>query len=111
MSEKIMRENLFVVAQAYATAKGLALTTVSKQIHGNQHFLSKYIAGEISVQVQTYWLIVDRLRESFPTNASWPDTLDVPRLSRVPREPSDPPLRGPGGKFLGKKVHKSGARG
>lgn len=106
-----MRENLFVVAQAYATAKGLALTTVSKQIHGNQNFLSRYIAGEISVQIKTYWLMVNRLRENFPATASWPDTLDVPRLSRVPREPSDPPLRGPGGKYLGKNVHKEGVRG
>ena len=111
MSEQIMRENLLVLAQTYATAKGWALTTVSKQIHGNQHFLQGFIAGNISTSIKTYHRMIDKLRAAWPTGVKWPITRDVPRPTRVAyREPLNLPKRGPGGKFLGKKVPKSRAR-
>lgn len=111
MSERIMRENLLVLAQTYAIAKGWALTTVSKQIHGNQSFLEDYVAGNISTTIRTYHVMLDRLREHWPKGIKWPATRDVPRPTRVPyRAPANPPPRGPGGRFLGKKVYKSRRR-
>jgi hypothetical protein len=105
MSEQIMRQNLLVIAQTFATAKGWALATVSKQIHGNQAFLERYLAGEISTTIKTYFVMVDRLREAWPPGTKWPATLDVPRPKRVEyRRPANPTPRGAGGRFLGKKV-------
>ncbi len=111
MSEQIMRENLLVLAQTYATAKGWALTTVSKQIHGNQHFLEGVVSGNISTTIKTYHLMIDKLRANWPAGVKWPITRDVPRPTRTPyREPLDLPKRGPGGRFLEKKLYKSRAR-
>jgi hypothetical protein len=103
MSEQIMRNNLLVLAQTFATAKGWALATVSKKIHGDQAFLERYLAGQGSTTIKTYFLMVERLREAWPKGAPWPKTLAVPRLARVPHKPM--PQRAPSGKFLGKKVH------
>jgi len=111
MSEQIMRENLFVIAQTFATAKGLALTTVSKRFHGNQNFLNDYVKGDISTTLKTYFGIIDKLREEWPTGTKWPETRSIPRPTRVAyRAPTDLPPRGDSGKFLGKKVHKQVAR-
>lgn len=107
MSEHIMRENLLVVAQTYAAAKGWALTTVSKQIHGNQSFLEGFVSGRISVRIDTYHTMMDKFRAEWPPGAKWPVTRDIPAPKKLPyREPIDLPERGTGGKFLGKKVHK-----
>lgn len=112
MSEQIMRENLLVLAQTYAIEKGWALTTVSKQIHGNQSFLEDFVAGKISTTLKTYHLMIDRLRDQWPTGLKWPTTREVPRPARVPyRAPVNLPARGPGGKFLGKKLYKRRGRG
>lgn len=102
MSEQIMRENLFVLAQAFADAKGLSLTTVSKRIHGNQRFLEKYLAGEISTTIRIYYQMVRRLREAWPKGTAWPKTRDVPRPTRVDYETqsrSNVRKRGSDGKF------------
>lgn len=112
MSEQIMRENLLVLAQTYATERGLALTTVSKQFHGNQSFLEGFISGKISTTVRTYFSMVDKFRAEWPKGLKWPETRSVPRPTRIAyREPTNLPTRGEGGKFLGKKVHKSRGRG
>jgi hypothetical protein len=82
MSEQIMRENLLVLAQTYATAGGWSLSTVSKQIHGNQAFLAQFLAGEISTTIKTYYLMVNRLRKSWPKKTPWPRTIPVPKLGK-----------------------------
>lgn len=102
-----MRENLFVVAQAYADANGLAMTTVSKRFHGNQFFLERFIRGQVSTTVRKYYEMLERFREEWPAGAKWPVTKETGRPTRVapPAVPRAMPPRGPGGKFLGKKVH------
>lgn len=82
MSEQIMRENLLVLAQTYATAEGWSLSTVSKQIHGNQAFLAKYLAGEISTTIRTYYLMVNRLRARWPKKTRWPRTSPIIKLGK-----------------------------
>lgn len=107
MTEQIMRENLFVIAQTFATERELALTTVSKKIHGNQNFLDKYIRGEISTTLRIYFLMIERLRAEWPAGLEWPETREIPRPLRTPYRPLvNPPPRGSAGRFLGKKVHK-----
>ena len=104
MSEQIMRSNLMVLAQAFADAKGWALSTVSKRIHGDQAFLERYISGKGSTTVKTYFTMVERFRAEWPTGAPWPKTVEVPKLSRTPHKAL--PERGDSGKFLGKKLDK-----
>src|ERR1700722_11862364 len=113
MSEEIMRQNLFVVAQAYATARGLSLSTVSKEIHGNGKFFADFLAGRASCGLNTYFLMADKLRKAWPKNVPWPQTTAIPKLARVPYRPGSAPSRngplpkrGAGGKFLGKNIHK-----
>lgn len=111
MSEEIMQQNLLVLTQTYATAKGLALTTVSKRIHGNQSFIDDFIAGKISTTIKTYFGMIERLRDEWPKGTKWPVTRDIPRPGKVAfRAPVPLPTRGPGGRFLGKKVPKSRSR-
>jgi hypothetical protein len=107
MSEDLMRNNLFVLAQRYATGHGLELTTVSKKIHGNQRFLEKFLAGQVSCTLRMYFLMVDKIRATWPKEAKWPETREVPRLVKVPSKPrANRRPQGPDGKFLGKIVHK-----
>lgn len=82
MSEKIMRENLFVLAQVYASAKDWSISTVSKQIHGNQAFLEKFLKGEVSPTVGTYFKMVNKLRLNWPKGLEWPKTSGIPKLGK-----------------------------
>lgn len=110
-SEQIMRQNLVTVAQTFAEAKGWSLSTVSKQIHGNQAFLAEYLVGNVSTTIKTYFLMLSRLRENWPADLAWPETRAVPRPKKLPyREPINLPVRGDLGRFLGKKVHKRARR-
>lgn len=111
MIEQIMRENLLVLAQAYATAKGWSLATVSKQIHGNQAFLAQFLSGQVSTTIRTYEKMVGKIRTDWPKGLGWPETRAVPSPKRVPyRAPVSMPGRDSGGKFLGKKLHKRSRR-
>jgi hypothetical protein len=82
MTEKIMRENLFVIAQAYATAKGLSLTTISKEIHGNGGFFAGFIAGELSTGLDTYFTMLNRMRSRWPRKTPWPKTNGMQKLGK-----------------------------
>ncbi len=97
-----MRDNLLVLAQTFATAKGWSLVTVSKKIHGNQRFLAEFTDGTVSTRIETYFLMIEKLREMWPPGLAWPVLRDIPapprRVETVPRP------RGDRGKFLGKKV-------
>jgi hypothetical protein len=107
VTEQIMRENLFVIAQAYSNATGLAMTTVSKKIHGNGEFFASFLVGKLSCGIGTYFLMIDKFRKAWPKNAKWPETAVIPRLSRTPyRPPVNLPERGKGGRFLGTKIPK-----
>lgn len=103
-----MRANLLVLAQTYADAKGWQLTTVSKQIHGNQYFFRDFVAGKISTTLKSYFRMIDDLRINWPVGLKWPVTRAIPHPSKVPYRTL--PTRGDAGKFLGKKVDKPRSR-
>ena len=77
-----MRENLLVLAQTYASATGASLGAVSKKIHGNHAFLEKFLNGEISTTLSTYFLMINRLRRKWPRKTPWPKTVAVPKLGK-----------------------------
>lgn len=97
-----MRDNLLVLAQTFATAKGWSLVTVSKKIHGNQRFLAEFTEGTVSTRIETYFLMIERLREMWPPGLAWPQLRDIPAPPR--RTEIVPHPRDSTGKFLGKKV-------
>ncbi len=78
-----MRQNLLVLAQTYATATGRPLGAVSKQIHGNHAFLEKFFRGEISARIDTYFVMLNRLRKLWPPKTPWPATASVPKLGKI----------------------------
>lgn len=82
MSEQIMRQNLFVLAQAYADATGLSMTTVSKKIHGNGDFFAGFLEGKLSTGVDTYFVMVNRFRARWPKNTPWPKTAPMTKLGK-----------------------------
>ncbi len=82
MSEQTMRQNLFVIAQAYAEATRLSITTVSKKIHGNGDFFAGFLNGDLSTGVDTYYLMVNRFRARWPKNTPWPKTSPIPKLGK-----------------------------
>lgn len=100
-----MRSNLMALAQTFAIAKGWALATVSKRIHGDQAFLERYLQGNGSTTIKTYFTMVDRLRADWPPGVRWPKTVGVPKLTRK-RPTRRLPKRGARGLFLGKKLDK-----
>lgn len=91
MSDELMRQNMAVVAQAYANAKNLALTTVSKRFHGSSSFLTRYIAGASSPTIRQYFAILGRLREDWPKGVKWPRTAPIPRFELTVGEVVAPP--------------------
>lgn len=83
--EQGMRDNLLVIAQTFATASGLSLTTVSKQIHGGGEFFARYAAGEASCGVDTYFRMVNRFRarwSDLPVKTPWPETSAMGKLGK-----------------------------
>lgn len=80
--EEIMRNNLFAIAQTYASAKNQAMTTVSKSIHGNQNFLQQYLQGKVAPTVKTYFTMVNRFRARWPKGTPWPKTVAIPKLGK-----------------------------
>lgn len=77
-----MRQNLFVIAQAYAEATGLSMVTVGKKIHGNGDFFGEFLNGDISCGVNTYYQLVNRFRARWPKGAPWPQTSPIGRLGK-----------------------------
>jgi hypothetical protein len=77
-----MRQNLFVIAQAYAEATGLSMTTVSKKIHGNGDFFAGFLNGDLSCGVDTYYQMVNKFRARWPKGAPWPQTAPIPKVGK-----------------------------
>lgn len=80
--EDLMRTNLIAIAQRYAEAKKWSLATVSKEIHGNQAFLSEYLAGQMSPRVDTYFAMIAKFRAKWPRGVEWPKTAPIPKLGK-----------------------------
>ena len=103
-----MRENLLVLAQTFATAKGWSLVTVSKKIHGNQRFLAEFTDGSVSTGLGTYFGMIEKLRGMWPVGLKWPELRDIPspkfRADVIPLPRDDT------GKFLGKNNSRRSAR-
>ena len=87
MSEKIMRDNLRVLTFAYARATGASMFMISKNFQGGGgQILERYFAGEISMQIKTYFRTVNRFRTKWPAGVEWPETEPIEKLVEQPDE-------------------------
>lgn len=77
MVEKKIRENLLAIADAYAKATGLALSTVSGKFHGKTSFLAALRAGECSLSISTVDAMLAKFSANWPSGAIWPKTQPV----------------------------------
>lgn len=72
--DKIARENLFRIVDAYAKGTGLSVSTISGRFYGNQAFLANYRSGKIKSMT---FRKVDEMLEKL--SAVWPDGLKWPK--------------------------------
>lgn len=86
--EELMRQNLIAMAQAYAHAKGWALATVSKEIHGNQAFLEGYLNGEMSPTTKKYFAMMKHLVSNMPESGRIPDLAFIHPLGKTVDNPA-----------------------
>lgn len=91
MSEEIMRKNFLLLAAAYGVHAGLPENIVSKRIYGHQDFIRRYRDGETCPTIDNYYRMVDKMREGWPADAPWPQTLPIPKVGE--KNNSDDPAR------------------
>lgn len=65
-------KNLMDLANAYAEAKDISLSTVGRYIHGTASFFQKLDNGDITVSARTYDSLVGRFEQQWPKGAPWP---------------------------------------
>jgi hypothetical protein len=80
--EDVMRQNLFAIAQTYASHRGITLSTLSNKIHGNHRFLERYLEGQISTTIRTYFQMINQLRVLWPDGLAWPKTVALRKLGK-----------------------------
>lgn len=69
---KVCRDNLLTLARVYGRAKGVSLSSVSKEFYGNVNFLKKFAAGKHSVSLSKMDEMLERFRDQWPEGVSWP---------------------------------------
>ena len=72
--DETARANILAIADAYAAATGLALTTVSKRFHGNHEFFRKLRDGTNNVETRKLGAMVDDFWAKWPPKTKWPKT-------------------------------------
>lgn len=73
---KIMRQNVVTLAKAFAEAKGLKLSTVSRMFHGDPQYLGNLVKGSYP-KVDKY----DASMEFFM--AHWPEGVERPIIVQI----------------------------
>lgn len=72
-----IRHNFVKIATVYAKARGIKLETLSREIHGNRHFLRDFKSGECSVTLSKAKEMLAKLRQEWPDHLSWPEVFPV----------------------------------
>lgn len=72
MIVETLRYNILRVARAYAQARDLSLTTVSKQFYGTTTFLADFEKGRGSVSVDKLEAMFKKFKDQWPKGARWP---------------------------------------
>lgn len=72
MIAKILRENLLTLAKAYAKATGSTLPAVSKRFYGNVGFFADFRAGDASISIDKYEVVVGQFIDNWPKDTAYP---------------------------------------
>ena len=72
MLAQIARQNLIKVADAYAAAKKMPRTAVSRQFYGRSDFLDEFRRGKQSISIDKLDEVVRAFRREWPEDAEWP---------------------------------------
>lgn len=81
--EPAMRDNLLTLARAYAKARGIKLSTLSRFAHGDPPFFDKLgKAKAVGFTVRKYDQAMQWFRNNWPDDLPWPDIWNPPRPSR-----------------------------
>jgi hypothetical protein len=85
MFNKIVRDNLWAIAAAYAKATGRSMAAISKEFYGRGNFLKNVKAGKHSLSVPQVDRILGKFRRKWPDDAQWPLTRAI-MMDRSPQE-------------------------
>ena len=77
MFEKLIRDNLILIAEAYAEAVGKSLTTVAKEFYGRGDFFENLRRGEGTISIARLETMLNRFRDEWPAGAEWPVTSPI----------------------------------
>jgi hypothetical protein len=83
MFADLCRQNLVALAEKFAEAEGVQLSTVSKRAYGNATFFDDLREGRQSISVRKVNDALAWFRENWPKGVEWPE---LPKLSMGRRE-------------------------
>ena len=74
-----LRENMLMLAKAYARGTKSTLSATSKKFYGNTTFFKQLGATgknkRVSVSIDKYSEIIEQMRREWPPGVDWPVTL------------------------------------
>lgn len=78
--EKACREDLFAIADAYASYAGVSLVTVSKKFKCATRFMTEFRDGECTVTLTKLTKILKEFSREWPKELAWPNTKLLKRV-------------------------------
>lgn len=72
--EKACREDLLLIASAYAQHVGISLVTVSKNFHGRTRFFDQLRDRDATITIKKLTPLVDKFVRLWPGDLPWPRT-------------------------------------
>jgi hypothetical protein len=93
---KTCRDNLRILAKAYAGARKISLAAVSKEVYGKSTFIDEFVRGDVSISIKNYSEMVDTITARWPSGTKWPllkvIVFGVPKQKKkkVPNKHTDP---------------------
>lgn len=76
-----IRNDLVAIAEGYASATNLSLSTVSRKFYGHRRFLENFGAGRSTITLSKLSEIVDKFDEAWPAAKRWPAVAILARPS------------------------------
>lgn len=97
--ERAARENVLTLGRAWAEGKGIALSSVSRAVHGDPAFFQvladgkrggKKVGPHPSFTLRTFASVMRKFEQDWPPDIAWPDlpwtVTATPNVTRPPRK-------------------------
>jgi len=89
--EHELTRRLLILANAFASATGMAEATFSERAAGDWQFFAKLRRGQINFRIRTFDRAIRWFDSNWPVDATWPPEIDRPCLSSGYGGPSSLP--------------------